>query len=304
VVGWVLYWDWLKLFRAEIEAHRAENFAHLCRQENIYIKASGKFAGDVFRIQIENDGAPSEIEMSRIHLALERAKETMSLAAYFDDEDAYQEGAGLGLPMVMVSLRGMGVDPANFQIFTEGDSTVARIDVPLNLFGNARSEPLRLLRQNKELLAITWNLFQQIDLSAVRFDLDGHILAVSRSMLKRLAIPLETPDMFKTLVPQRFVAELFRGPQGIRVTQKFLNHRVYLENLSRTERILFNVSGYVTDKGVVSTLWQEIAVSDSAAPKLNEGSLIGNLKFHNIIEPSFRGISTRENQRSKSTLTG
>ncbi|HMW60135.1 MAG TPA: adenylate/guanylate cyclase domain-containing protein, partial [Leptospiraceae bacterium] len=162
---------------------------------------------------------------------------------------------------------------------------VARIDVPLNLFGNARSEPLRLLRQNKELLAITWNLFQQIDLSAVRFDLDGHILAVSRSMLKRLAIPLETPDMFKTLVPQRFVAELFRGPQGIRVTQKFLNHRVYLENLSRTERILFNVSGYVTDKGVVSTLWQEIAISDSAAPKLNEGSLIGNLKFHNIIEP-------------------
>ena len=279
------YHDWLKLFRAEIEAHRAENFAHLCRQENIYIKASGKFAGDVFRIQIENDGAPSEIEMSRIHLALERAKETMSLAAYFDDEDAYQEGAGLGLPMVMVSLRGMGVDPANFQIFTQGDTTVARIDVPLNLFGNARSEPLRLLRQNKELLAITWNLFQQIDLSAARFDLDGHILAVSRSMLKRLAIPLETPDMFKTLVPQRFVAELFRGPQGIRVTQKFLNHRVYLENLSRTERILFNVSGYVTDKGVVSTLWQEIAISDSAAPKLNEGSLIGNLKFHNIIEP-------------------
>ncbi len=279
------YHDWLKLFRAEIESHRAENFAHLCRQENIYISVSGKFDRDNYRIEVKNEGAPSEIEMSRIHQALDRARETTSLAAYFDEDDAYHEGAGLGLPMVIVSLRGMGVDPSNFQILTEGDTTVARIDVPLNLFGHARSEPLRLLRQNKELLAITWNLFQQIDLAAVRFDLDGHVLAVSRSLLRRLGIPMETPDQFKSLIPQRLIAEIFRGPQGIRVTQKFLNYRVYLENLSRTERILFNVSGYVTEKGIASTLWQEIAVSDSQAPRLNEGSLIGNLKFHNIIEP-------------------
>ena len=132
----VPYEEWLKLFKTEIEAHQAENFARLCRSKNLYVEVSGKIIGDVFKILIANDGAPSEVELQRLHRIIERAKQKNGSAFIFEEDDGtdeQKEGGGLGLTLIIMSLRGLGVSPDNFTIETREDRTYASLELPLSL---------------------------------------------------------------------------------------------------------------------------------------------------------------------------
>jgi len=40
------------------------------------------------------------------------------------------EGAGLGLALIIILLKGEGVDPKYFRIIIEKDKTVARLEIP------------------------------------------------------------------------------------------------------------------------------------------------------------------------------
>ncbi len=280
------YEDWLELFRTEIGAHRAENFAHLCRDKGICIEVTSRILpGNILRIDVANEGLPSDTEWKRLRKSLEEARHLQSMIPLLemDREDGQQEGAGLGLPLIILSLRGVGIDPEGFTIFPEGQRTVARLDIPLALSPTGDAEPMRVMTRNRETLALVWNLFRQMELAVVRFDRDGTPLAASRNMLARLQLPPDRNEEFRALIPEKMIQEVFRGPQGVRVTERISNYRIYLDTYDRQDRVLFNVSGYM-EGSTVNTLWQEVALM-SAGGQLDEGTLTGNLKLHSIIEP-------------------
>ena len=273
------YTEWLNLFRDEVEEHQAEKFAQICYDRGLFIEINGHFFEDTFRLEIMNDGLPSEVEQRRIQDGLERARRLTSLELLLErDLDDEREGGGLGLALIMATLRGLGIPPENFDILTQDNNTIARIDIPVSVVTPGASN-VRVLRQNRELLAFVWNLFQKINLGVVRFDQEGEVLACSRDLLGRLGVPLDKPELFRTLLPARFVSDIFnRETPGM-----FQNYRIYVPDYTHGEDILFNVSGYRTPRGKVNTLWQEISIQGPR--RLSEGSLTSNVKIYNLIEP-------------------
>lgn len=277
------YTEWLHLFRDEVEEHQAEKFAQLCHDRGLFIEISGRFFGDIFRLEIQNDGVPSEVEQRRLTAGLERARRITSLEQLLTEgEDDEREGGGLGLALIMATLRGLGIPPENFNILVEETHTLARIDIPVPVLSHGAGN-MKVLRQNRELLAFVWNLFQKIQLGVVRFDDSGQILACSRALLNRLGVPLDKAGLFRTLLPGRFVADIFEGKTNGGLPGNFRNYRIYVPDYTHNEDVLFNVSGYRTPQGKVNTMWQEISIKGPR--KLSEGSLTSNVKIYNLIEP-------------------
>ncbi len=280
------YPDWLDLFRTEIQVHRAENFSYLCREKGISIHVTGTLHDkNIFRIDVANDGVPTEPEWKRIQSSLETARQLESLIPILEleREDGSQEGAGLGLPLIIMSLKGAGIDPGNFSLFVEGMKTVARLDIPIEFDPVAASEPLRVMNRNKETLAHVWSLFRQIDLSIIRFDLNGVPLSASKHMLANLRIPPDRYEEFRTLLPEKMLQDLFQGPQSVKNIKRISNYRIYVDTFDKKERILFNVSG-ILEGNAVNTLWQEVTLSGKGL-QLDEGTFNGNLKLHAILAP-------------------
>ena len=133
-LDYVGYEDWLKLFKVELEEHQAENFAHVCRTHNMFVTVKGVFLGDVFRIQVENAGVPTETEFGRLTRSIERAKSGDVNPYLFmdDDEDLEKEGGGIGLMLIITSLLNLAISPDNFKITSSGDQTTACIDLPIH----------------------------------------------------------------------------------------------------------------------------------------------------------------------------
>ena len=279
----IAYKDWLQLFRAEIEAHRAENFARLCKENGELVHVIGRVIGENFRIQVENDGLPSAIEWERIQSALRFARTVDRLDALFmDDEDANREGAGLGLPLIIISLRGLGVDPENFVIEMVNGRTVSRVDIPLSLMKVRRPAGVRVLGRTRRTMALAWNIYSELELGIARFDSRGNLKEVSRRLLEDLGMAPNNPMEFQRLLPVHFFADVFHGEAGLRRSGRFENYRLYLN--VREERVLFNISGYTSASGRVETLWQRVDIQDMAVAPA-EGPLDGNLQLQQLIEP-------------------
>ena len=127
------YGEWLVLFKTEIESHRAENFAHLCREKDLYVTVRGGIADGAFFMEARNQGTPSDVEWARLQRSIESAQNVEDLSAMFldDSQDKQKEAGGLGIPLIIMSLRGLGAPPDCFQIQREGDNTIAGIRLPI-----------------------------------------------------------------------------------------------------------------------------------------------------------------------------
>ncbi len=127
------YEEWLVLFKTEIETHRAENFAHLCREKGRFVSLSGGIRDRAFFMQSRNQGTPSEVEWARLQRSIASARDVTDLSTLFldDSQDHQKEAGGLGIPLIVMSLRGLGAGADGFEIRREGDFTLAGIKIPL-----------------------------------------------------------------------------------------------------------------------------------------------------------------------------
>lgn len=132
----VPYEEWLVLFKTEIESHRAENFAHLCRSKDLFVTVSGGIRDGSFYMESRNKGVPTDIEWARLQRSIASARDVTDLSTMFLDEgeDSQKEAGGLGIPLIIMSLRGLGAGVEGFEIRKDGeDTTVASITLPLDV---------------------------------------------------------------------------------------------------------------------------------------------------------------------------
>lgn len=64
---------------------------------------------------------------------LKKAMGYNDIAEFYMDQamqEAESEGAGLGIALIIILLKGEGIDPSYFRILTEEDRTIARLEIP------------------------------------------------------------------------------------------------------------------------------------------------------------------------------
>ncbi len=127
------YRKWLLLFKSEIEAHNADNFARVVRETDQGVRIAVRLNDHRLKIEVVNPGRPSRVELERIQQALDLSRSLDMFSNLLEDlsEEDHREGASLGIPLIAMTLRKIGARDGALRIrgrglYTFSGFTIAR----------------------------------------------------------------------------------------------------------------------------------------------------------------------------------
>jgi putative nucleotidyltransferase with HDIG domain len=121
------------------------NIAHylqLQKEKGLYIRLIIQIKNNIIYIEVRNNVAVTKTELIRIHDKLARSRQYSSLEDALSQVLDDSEGAGLGLVILVLMLKKMGLDEDCFDILGTEKETIARLIIPLD---QTRVENLSLL---------------------------------------------------------------------------------------------------------------------------------------------------------------
>jgi putative nucleotidyltransferase with HDIG domain len=107
------------------------HYLKLQKDNGLYIKIQILYRKDAIQIEIRNNVVISRMELIRIHDKLARSRQFNSLEDAFSQVLDNSEGAGLGLVVLILMLKKMGLTEDCFNITGTDLETIARLVVPL-----------------------------------------------------------------------------------------------------------------------------------------------------------------------------
>jgi adenylate cyclase len=128
-------------------------------------------------------------------------------------------------------------------------------------------------------------IFSQLDYGIVSFASAGSILAASPSILICLNLDESASSIQKLAksIPTHFYNDVIWGLALEAPNGAFANYRIRVSSFKETDlTMLFNVSGYREQSGVVHTLWQAVSIDGDENHNLSEGSILNEARVHNI----------------------
>jgi hypothetical protein len=120
--------EYKKIFSEQM----AYEYGVKARQKGYYVMIDFAFDLDGLTLEVVNNaGIASQEE----HMMREKLKKAMSyndIAEFYMDQamSGEAEGAGLGIALIIILLKGENIDPNLFRIVTEKEKTVARLEIP------------------------------------------------------------------------------------------------------------------------------------------------------------------------------
>jgi putative nucleotidyltransferase with HDIG domain len=127
-----------KDYSAGMESFKNEtinNIAHylkLQKEKGLYIKVVLQVKRNTINIEIRNNSTANKMEQLRIQDKLARSRQYDNLEDAFSTVLDDSEGAGLGLVILVLMLKKMGLDDDAFTLKTTETYTVASISIPLD----------------------------------------------------------------------------------------------------------------------------------------------------------------------------
>ena len=89
--------------------------------------------GDALQISVKNNAPILQVEQERINRRIALAVQTDNFGDIYDKVEDDTEGAGLGLVLIIMFLKSMGIAPHMFTIRSEDDVTMSSVKLPFNL---------------------------------------------------------------------------------------------------------------------------------------------------------------------------
>jgi putative nucleotidyltransferase with HDIG domain len=130
---------------ANFKENTLNNIAHylqLQKEKGLYIKLIMQIKKNIIHIEVRNNVAVTKTELIRIHDKLARSRQYNNLEDALSQVLDDSEGAGLGLVILVLMLKKMGLDEDCFDILGTEKETIARIIIPLD---QTRVENLSIL---------------------------------------------------------------------------------------------------------------------------------------------------------------
>jgi putative nucleotidyltransferase with HDIG domain len=194
------YAEGMKRFKEETLSN-INHYLELQKDAGLYIKVVFHSKGKTFNLSVKNNSEISRKEQIRVYdrIARSRAFETMeeALSTVLDDS----EGAGLGIVILVLMLKKLGLDEDAFDIDTMDGETVAKISIP---FSDVHVENLDKL--SEEIVAEISELPQFPDnivfLQQLINDPDSEIADIARQISTD---PSLTADLLKLVNSAQFM---------------------------------------------------------------------------------------------------
>jgi putative nucleotidyltransferase with HDIG domain len=123
------------------------NIAHylqIQKEKGLFIKLILQIKKNIILVEVRNNVGIAKTELIRIHDKLARSRQYGSLEDAFSQVLDDSEGAGLGLVILVLMLKKMGLDEDCFDVTGTEKETIARISIPLD---QARVENLSILAE-------------------------------------------------------------------------------------------------------------------------------------------------------------
>ena len=109
------------------------HYLMLQKEKGLYIKVLLQKRNSKMKIEIKNNSPLTVYEYKRIHDKIARAGKYESVEDAFSQILDNSEGAGLGIIIMILMLRKIGLSEQNFQFYTENGETITRIILDLSL---------------------------------------------------------------------------------------------------------------------------------------------------------------------------
>ena len=124
------YVEGMKTFKTDT-LDNIKHYLKLQKEKGYYIKFIMQVKNNKLRIEVRNNVSLTLFEYKRIHDKLARAQQYTSADEAFTQVIDDSEGAGLGLIIMILMLKKVGLTEDNYQVFCENGETVTRIILPL-----------------------------------------------------------------------------------------------------------------------------------------------------------------------------
>lgn len=102
------------------------------KEEGLYVKLILQMRNGKIKVEVRNNSALTIFEYKRIHDKLARAQRYSSVQEALEQILDESEGAGLGLVIMILMLKKIGLTEENFQTISENGETITRIILPLS----------------------------------------------------------------------------------------------------------------------------------------------------------------------------
>lgn len=109
-----------------------DHYLELQKKEGLYIKLYLQFKGEKIRVDISNNSVITQTELTRIKNKMELINKYSSVAEVYQNVLDQSEGAGLGIIIIILMLRKIGLTKDNYQVLATDTETITRIVLPCN----------------------------------------------------------------------------------------------------------------------------------------------------------------------------
>lgn len=107
-------------------------YLQLQKKAGLYVKVMMQVKNDDILIEIRNNSVMTKTEFKRVFDKIARSRQFNTLEEALSQVLDDSEGAGLGLVILILMLKKVGLDDENYQILVEAGETITRITMPTN----------------------------------------------------------------------------------------------------------------------------------------------------------------------------
>jgi putative nucleotidyltransferase with HDIG domain len=125
------YAEGMKTFKADTLGN-ISRYLKLQKEQGLYVKLILQARNNKIKVEVRNNAELTFFEYKRIHDKLSRARQCSSAEEAFASILDDSEGAGLGLVILILILKKIGLTEENFRVLCENGETITRIVLPLN----------------------------------------------------------------------------------------------------------------------------------------------------------------------------